>query len=330
VSVVAATERAPGQRWVRFAIAGCWVGVFVEAVLLWGLPLDRLQVMAWIVATLALVAGLTGGVARRLLVDWLPLAGLLLAYDLTRGAVDTLGMPVQVESVASVESAIFGGEVPTIWLQQRLYQHYPWSTRWWEAVVALIYVSHFVVPYVVGGWHWSRGRERWLYWRRRFVGVTVVGLVIFTLLPAAPPWFASDRGVIEKVHRTSVRGWSVLGLDTAGWVLDMGQASVNLVAAVPSLHAGYAALVVALFWEGRRLSVRLALLAYPAAMGFVLVLTGEHYVVDVLAGFAVVAVVCWAARQWERRRLPDRAAGGSPDAVPAVPETASLASHSAS
>ena len=48
------------------------------------------------------------------------------------------------------------------------------------------------------------------------------------------------------------------------------------------------------------------LLAYPLAMTFTLVYTGEHYVIDVLVGWLYVAltflVVGWAERWWARRR----------------------------
>lgn len=101
--------------------------------------------------------------------------------------------------------------------------------------------------------------------------------------------------------RSAGRGWALLGLDVVDRLIDTGQATANLVAAMPSLHAAHAALVPALFWRGRAWTVRLGLLAYPTAMGFVLVATGEHYVINLLAGFALVAAVCWACRRWEAR-----------------------------
>jgi hypothetical protein len=292
---------------VRVAAVAGWAGLFVAVVAVRGVPLDRVQVLAWVVGTLALLAALGGGSVRRVLVDWLALAALLLAYDLTRGAADTLGRPVQVDSVAAVESALFGGHVPTVWLQERAYRHPAWEPAWWEVPVALVYTSHFVVPYAIGAWHWTRGRERWRFWLRRFGGVTAAGLATFVLMPAAPPWMASRLGVVGPVQRTAPRGWSLVGLDVAERLIDTGRASVNLVAAIPSLHAAHAALVPALFWSGRAWPVRAALVAYPVAMGVVLVLTGEHYVVDVLAGVAVVLVVCGVAGRWERARRPSDA-----------------------
>jgi membrane-associated phospholipid phosphatase len=41
---------------------------------------------------------------------------------------------------------------------------------------------------------------------------------------------------------------------------------------------------------------------YPLAMGTALVYDGEHYVVDVLAGFTLTAVVMGGCALWERWR----------------------------
>ena len=42
---------------------------------------------------------------------------------------------------------------------------------------------------------------------------------------------------------------------------------------------------------------------YPVTMGVALVYLAEHYVIDVLAGWAVVAGVCWFWSWFDRRRV---------------------------
>ena len=54
-------------------------------------------------------------------------------------------------------------------------------------------------------------------------------------------------GLLHGVHRTTSKGWEVLGGGTAG-LFSEGQASVNLVAAVPSLHSAFSALVAMFLW----------------------------------------------------------------------------------
>jgi membrane-associated phospholipid phosphatase len=88
---------------------------------------------------------------------------------------------------------------------------------------------------------------------------------------------------------------------TAG-LFSEGQASVNLVAAVPSLHAGFCALVAIFLWGRVRPWVRPLLLLYPLAMGLALIATGEHYFFDVLLGWIYAGAVMAAWGWWERWR----------------------------
>jgi membrane-associated phospholipid phosphatase len=65
--------------------------------------------------------------------------------------------------------------------------------------------------------------------------------------------------------------------------------SGNLVAAMPSVHLGVTALMVAAL---RPTPLRWAAVVYLLAMGVAVVYTADHYVVDVLAGVALAAL-CW-------------------------------------
>jgi membrane-associated phospholipid phosphatase len=80
------------------------------------------------------------------------------------------------------------------------------------------------------------------------------------------------------------------------------------VAAIPSLHAAFALLVSVALWPlARRWWQRALLAAYPLAMGFALVYGGEHYVIDLLLGWAYVGLVLvlvgLGERWWRARRL---------------------------
>lgn len=114
----------------------------------------------------------------------------------------------------------------------------------------------------------------------------------------------------------------MLSVGTAG-LFSTGQASVNLVAAVPSLHAAFTALVAMFLWPRFRRGWRLVLAAYPLAMGFTLVATGEHYVVDLILGwlYASAVMVAWGA--WERRRgVSDGSSLAAKGPWPPLPRTA--------
>lgn len=288
---------------------GVWAGAFAASVHLHGLPLDREQVLAWLVTGLAVASVHSPAALRRLVFDWLPLLLALTFYDYSRGVADTLGMPVQGQALADAEQFLFGGTVPTVWLQQRLPQY--GDAAAWEVPVTLVYVSHYIVPLTITAWLWSRDRRRWAAWLRRLLALTAGGLATYVLVPAVPPWLAARHGWIDPVRRTAGRGWEPIGLEVADRFVDRGAETVNLVAAMPSLHAGFAALACAFAWSRARRFSRVLLFAYPTAMGFVLVLTGEHYVIDVAAGYVYALAACAAATRWERRHDT----GGAPDSV---------------
>ena len=69
---------------------------------------------------------------------------------------------------------------------------------------------------------------------------------------------------------------------------------------MPSLHTAVTVtLAIFLTQAGRRIGI--LGWTYAAAMGFALVYLGEHYLVDVVAGFATAALAWRFARAAERR-----------------------------
>lgn len=308
----------------RFALLA-YATAFVIGSLTWGVPLQTHLVMLWTCGALA-CASIGRGPAEILQIakDWAPLAAILLVYDFSRGAVDHLGIPVSVNFMADFDRWMFFGDIPTVWLQERILD--PTQRNWWDTAFTVVYSTHFVAWLAIAGWFWNRNRLAFKAFTKRLVTLGFAGLATYIAYPAAPPWMASDMGVIGEVHRSTGRGWKVLDLHTAQ-TFERGQAVVNQVAAVPSLHAGFSALIALFFWPRVRWFWRPLLVAYPLAMAFSLVATGEHYVFDILLGwlyaFAVVAAWDWwdrrkAARSLEKDRgAADEAPGHSHEASPA-------------
>ncbi|SFF89211.1 phosphatase PAP2 family protein [Blastococcus tunisiensis] len=298
--------RRRGIRWLALGALGAAFVVTCAGV---GLPTDRVVLLGWVLAGLVLYAAADGPRrVVRLLVDWLPLVAVLLAYDASRGLADGFGATVHVAELATADRWLAGGGLPTVVLQQS------WQADWWKAVASLVYASHFVVTPLVLGVLWVRNRERWTTFARLVVGLSAAGLATYVLYPAAPPWLAAKEGVIEPVRRLSGAGWEVLGLPRAGALLADSQGQVNQVAAVPSLHTAFAVLVcLVLLPVARRSWQRLVLLGYGPAMALVLVWSGEHYVVDTLLGAAYAGAVVAVAARWRARRrrtAPARATAG--------------------
>jgi membrane-associated phospholipid phosphatase len=124
--------------------------------------------------------------------------------------------------------------------------------------------------------------------------------VLYVLHPTAPPWLASQRGEILPIYRTAALGFGQLHLHVAKALLDTGFRTSNVVAAFPSLHAAYPMLLLLFIWPRARWLTRVVALGYVLAMAFMLIATGEHWLIDVLAGW-VLAVIVTAGPQFVRR-----------------------------
>jgi hypothetical protein len=300
------STRTPALRFASWVPARPYaLAVFFVALVLWsaryGIPVQRELVILWTCGALACVSiGRPRREILQLVTDWLPIVAVLWAYDLSRGAADSLGIGVHHRPMADFDSSLFG-EAPTVWLQQRLYD--PSAVHWWDVAFTLVYTSYFIVPFVLAGWLWARDRLGFQRFTRRLVTLALAGLATYIAFPASPPWMASQMGLIGEVHRTTSRGWEVLGVGTAS-LFSKGQATSNLVAAVPSLHSAFTMLVALFLWGRVRRQLRPLLLLYPLAMGLTLVATGEHYFFDVALGWLYAGAVMAGWAWWERRRRP--------------------------
>lgn len=284
------------------------LAIYALVIVLWsaryGIPVQRELVIAWVCGALAVVS--LGRPPRQLLqlvVDWLPIVLVLVAYDFTRGAADTFGIPVHHTEMIDFDKAVFFGQTPTEWLQAQLYE--PNVVHWYDVAFTLIYTSYFIVPFALLGYLWARDHPAFVRFAKRLVTLALAGLATYILFPAAPPWMAGELGLLGEIHRTTGNGWEVLGTGTAGW-FSKGQGLGNPVAAVPSLHTAFCALVAFFLWPRVRRRWRPLLLAYPLAMGLTLMATGEHYFFDVVLGFFYAGVVMAAWGAWETRRAEGR------------------------
>ncbi len=238
-SAEARVEQAPEFRFASWAVFRPYAfGLYAVALVLWtaayGIPVQRELVILWTCGALACASiGRPPREILQLVIDWLPIVAVLWIYDLTRGAADSFGIGVHVHPMVDFDSFVFGGETPTEWLQDRLYD--PGVVHWWDVLFTLVYTSYFIVPFALAGYFWARDRRAFHRFTRRLVTLALAGLATYILFPAAPPWMAGEMGLIDEVHRTTGKGWEVVSVGTAS-LFSKGQASSNLVAAVPSLH----------------------------------------------------------------------------------------------
>jgi hypothetical protein len=291
-------------RWVAPAVYAAALSAYM-----WrdGVPVGRERLLLWIVlGLLALSTANVGGWFRGVVFEWLPLALVLAVYDVLRGHADGLLFSAWYRPQIEADAFLFGGTVPTVWLQEKLWDAS--HVRWYDYASWAVYVSYFVATYLVAALLWFFARDRF----RRYVGCVALlagmAYVTFALFPAAPPWLASRSGDLEYTTRLigpisahiPFVSLSFEGLFERGWEYS------NPVAAVPSLHAAYTLLITLFLWRSTRWG-RPLLALYPVAMAFALVYTAEHYLVDILLGWAYTLLAIWIvgriASALERRKL---------------------------
>ena len=251
----------------------------------------------------------------QLLIAWSPLSAVLAFYWLAQW----LGAPLDASSTAPSTNRVGAGlhtlgpagstptcSVPS--LRCGCSTHLAaGAPHWYDAAAALVYVSHFVVIPLLTAIVWFRLRHRFRAWIVATLTMSALGCAIYVAYPAAPPWLTASHGGIGTVARLSDVGWTALHLQPLGRLTELAQSGSNPVAAMPSLHAATSLLVVLFLWRSVGLVSRAMLLAYALAMAATLVYTGEHYVVDVLAGWCVAGLgaatgelLLWASLRKQR------------------------------
>lgn len=245
------------------------------------------------------------GQAKELLRRFVPFAALLVVYEAFRGVAPHLNTHVNFLWMPGVDRWFAFGELPTVVLQ-RWWWH--GSVQWYDFAFYIFYMLHFVLPFVLAVVIWKRLDRH--YWRyvSAFLVVSFAGFLTFLAFPAAPPWMASDKGLIEPITRISSDVWFALGIHDFPSLYN--QISPNPVAAVPSLHAAYATLFALFMISLFKTKWRYASIVYPLMIYIGTVYQGEHYLIDEILG-AIYAVAAFYAAPYVllfARRLARRPA----------------------
>lgn len=153
--------------------------------------------------------------------------------------------------------------------------------------------AHFVVTLTLVAVLWWKWPDRYRPLRNSLVLLNVFGMVVYWFVPTAPPRLYDPSVYLDVVARTHAFGsWHSGTLATAA----------NELAAMPSLHIGWAC------WSAlalrrvlpRRWWADLVWL-YPVATALAVLSTGNHFVLDVLAGaadFAIATLIADRLHGW--------------------------------
>jgi membrane-associated phospholipid phosphatase len=193
-----------------------------------------------------------------------------------------IGYPITVDRV------IGAGRLPN-WLLQRRFGSTGTPTRL-DRFLTFVHWAWFLEPHASLLFILTRDNNRFARAARQMAAAYDLGCAGYFAVPTAPPWWASDHGYTgeEKIDRLMVAvGEDVWGDWWPGLYKSLGG---NPWAAMPSLHFGASVLSAMLLSESNRAAGAVGW-AYAGLLGLALVHLGEHYVLDLLAGLALVAIV---------------------------------------
>jgi membrane-associated phospholipid phosphatase len=155
--------------------------------------------------------------------------------------------------------------------------------------------GHWPVIVVVMLWTVWRHREVFLRLRDGMIVSGLLGMVAFVTYPLAPPRLAQD-GVVDTITQ-----------DNGAYRVLQPVQFTNQFAAMPSLHAGWDLLVgIAIVTAATTTWLKTVGYLLPVLMTVSVVVTGNHYLLDVVAGIAFALVGHVAALGLERWRLRRR------------------------
>jgi membrane-associated phospholipid phosphatase len=169
-----------------------------------------------------------------------------------------------------------------------------------EPLIAAANLTYWLSQFaVVGGallWIYLRRYPWYLRVRDTIIVTNTIALVGYVLVPTAPPRLLTGMGFRDTLTTSAL-------LNHGSGIVRLAE---NPYAAMPSLHTADAVIIgVALALLVRRPWLRVLWVLWPPFVAFSLVVTGNHYLSDIVAGILLVSVAAPATAALERlRRQP--------------------------
>jgi membrane-associated phospholipid phosphatase len=150
------------------------------------------------------------------------------------------------------------------------------------------WLSQFAVVGITLLWVYFKHHDRFAGFRNWLIVANLVGLVGYILVPTAPPRMFPEWGFVDTLAQYS-------SINHESGLIAFAS---NPYAAMPSLHAMDALIVgIVMFGVVRSRLAKALWIAWPMWVGFAVISTGNHYWLDVIAGFALALLTGWALRR---------------------------------
>lgn len=158
------------------------------------------------------------------------------------------------------------------WIQSLALPH-PWLIAFADWYYSSLHIPVFVVTLA---WVLVRHRPDWPFARTTTALLTGACLAI-QFIPVAPPRLTPGLGIVDTALENGRSVYAAIP-------------GANQVAAMPSVHMAWAALVALFIIVSARTAWRWWALAYPLLTLWVIVVTGNHFILDAVAALALLVI----------------------------------------
>ncbi|MEM9921659.1 MAG: phosphatase PAP2 family protein [Bacteroidota bacterium] len=277
-------------------------GVFILLYLAWvimvlGFRTDHLYLVVMLGTAWFGTAG-----SRKFLLGLLPIVVYWLLYDSMRIYPNYLFNDVHIVEPYELEKALFGIQQGAEVLTPNEYWESKHTTGL-DIMTALFYLCWVPVPLAYTVYLFLKGRDLLLPFTLTFLLVNILGIIIYYLYPAAPPWYVDQYG-FEFVAETKGYAAGLLNFDAIIGVdlfRDMYDKNANVFAAIPSLHSAFPVILTYFGWKKGLRWGTLIFSIITVGIWFSAIYTNHHYIIDVLMGalcaFASIGLFELAAKQ---------------------------------
>jgi len=156
--------------------------------------------------------------------------------------------------------------------------------------------SQFAVVLSFFFWLYFFRNESFYFVRNMFAVSMGIALVGYLLYPTAPPRLYPEYGFVDTIN-----DFSSVNHDSA-----LAKLFINPYAAVPSMHCAFALMIGATgFKICRHWAPKVLWAAWPLLVAWVVVVTGNHYWVDIVLGWMVAGMAALIASRLLARARPE-------------------------
>jgi len=210
---------------------------------------------------------------------------------------EMFGFKLWVEEIINIEKELFFflDNIPTVELQELLLRN-PSDPYLYDYLLFIFYGVFFWLWAIIALVIWQYKKEFIYKYIYGLIAFSLFSVVLFIIIPTAPPWFASELNLIPNVDRIL---WEFNYIDGLN-LTETQSYGRNDFAAIPSLHVGWVTFaclyIIRAFGEKY-----IWTLIVPLVIGFATWYGAEHYIIDSIIGAAIAIAFFYISNRF----IPD-------------------------